>query len=172
MITGRSFDHPVFFISHLAVLCPLLCEVDRGLSFPSIWLLPSRLFLSAVLASTSFFTEWPYMVIKYVKIFIGVNMLSLKIDGELLVELSEKCRELRLRQNMSQQEVSERAGIALRTYRRFEQEGQISLERFVAVVRALNRLSELEGLLRVPSVRDIRELDNQPAPRKRAGRKP
>jgi transcriptional regulator with XRE-family HTH domain len=99
-------------------------------------------------------------------------MLSLKIDGELLVELSEKCRELRLRQNMSQQEVSERAGIALRTYRRFEQEGQISLERFVAVVRALNRLSELEGLLRVPSVRDIRELDNQPAPRKRAGRKP
>jgi hypothetical protein len=66
MITGQSFDHPVFFISHLAVLCPLLCEVDRGLSFPSIWLLPSRLFLSAVLASTSFFTEWPYMVIKYV----------------------------------------------------------------------------------------------------------
>jgi len=99
-------------------------------------------------------------------------MLSLKTDEELLFELAEKCRALRLRQNMSQQEVAERAGIALRTYRRFEQEGQISLERFVAVVRALNRLAELEGLLKPPPVRDLRELDNQVPLRKRARKKP
>ncbi|MEN8253983.1 MAG: helix-turn-helix transcriptional regulator [Verrucomicrobiota bacterium] len=99
-------------------------------------------------------------------------MLTLKTDAELLAGLAEKCRELRLRQNMSQQEVAERAGIALRTYRRFEQEGPISLERFVAVVRALNRLDELEGLLNPPPVRDLRDLDNRTPLRKRAGRKP
>jgi transcriptional regulator with XRE-family HTH domain len=98
-------------------------------------------------------------------------MLSLKTDGEWLESLAEKCRTLRLLQNMSQQEVSDRAGIALRTYRRFEQEGQISLERFVAVMRALNRLPELEGLLKPPPVMDLRELDQKEPDRKRAGRK-
>jgi transcriptional regulator with XRE-family HTH domain len=98
-------------------------------------------------------------------------MLSLKTDTEAVAELVEKCRELRLRQNMSQHEVAERAGIALRTYRRFEQEGQISLERFVAVVRALKRMPELERLLEPPPVADLRELDNRRPQRKRAGRK-
>ncbi len=99
-------------------------------------------------------------------------MLSLKTNVELLVELAGKCRELRLRQNMSQQEVAERAGIALQTYRRFEQQGQISLERFVAVVRALNRVAELEGLLCPPPLQDLRELDSQRPLRKRARKKP
>jgi transcriptional regulator with XRE-family HTH domain len=98
-------------------------------------------------------------------------MLSLKTDLEILNELADKCRQLRLRQNMSQQEVADRAGIALRTYRRFEQEGLISLERFVAVVRALNRLSELEELLAPPPIADLRELDRPQPRRKRAGRK-
>ena len=97
-------------------------------------------------------------------------MLSLKTDQEMLEELAVKCRELRLRQNLSQQDVAERAGIAVRSYRRFEQEGQISLERFVAVIRALNRFPELEGLLEAPAITDIRELDNPVPQRKRARR--
>lgn len=99
-------------------------------------------------------------------------MISLNTDSELLKQLADKCRELRLRQNMSQRDVAARAGIALPTYRRFEQAGQISLERFVAVVRALNRLPELEGLLNPPPVADLRELDHPAPQRKRAGRKP
>ncbi len=98
-------------------------------------------------------------------------MLLLKTDLELLNELAGKCRELRLRQNMSQRDVAERAGVALPTYRRFEQAGQISLERFVAVVRALNRLPELAGLLNPPPVADLRELDHPAPQRKRARRK-
>jgi transcriptional regulator with XRE-family HTH domain len=69
---------------------------------------------------------------------------------------------------MTQQEVAERAGISLRTYRRFEQEGQISLERFVAVVHALNRVGDLESLLQPPPVRDLKELDAVAPKRKRA----
>lgn len=99
-------------------------------------------------------------------------MLLLKTDQEMLGELAGKCREIRLRQNMTQQDVAERAGIAVRSYRRFEQEGQISLERFVAVIRALNRFPELESLLNAPPITDIRELDHPAPQRKRARRKP
>lgn len=95
-------------------------------------------------------------------------MWSLKSDLEMVAELSDRCRAIRLSQNMTQQEAAERAGIPLRTYRRFEQEGQISFERFVAVLRALNRAVELETLLAPLPVRDLRELDSPRPMRKRA----
>lgn len=109
----------------------------------------------------------------YLSLYLIVNnlMLSLKTNQELLREFADKCRRLRLSQNMSQQELAARAGISLRTYRRFEQEGQISLERFVAVARALNRLPELEKLLESPPIADLRELDKPKLQRKRAGRR-
>ena len=95
-------------------------------------------------------------------------MWIFKSDLEVVGELSERCRATRLSQNMTQQEAAERAGIPLRTYRRFEQEGQVSLERFVAVLRALNRVVELETLLAPLPVRDLRELDSPQPTRKRA----
>lgn len=97
-------------------------------------------------------------------------MWILKSDSEVVQALSERCKAIRLAQNMTQQEVAARAGIALRTYRRFEQEGQISMDRFVAVVRALNRIGELEQLLLPPPVRDLRDLDVSEPTRKRAGK--
>ena len=95
-------------------------------------------------------------------------MWTLKTNSEVVSELVGRCREIRLSQNMTQQEVAKRAGISLRTYRRFEQEGQISLERFVAVVHALNRARDLESLLQPPPVRDLKELDVVAPKRKRA----
>jgi transcriptional regulator with XRE-family HTH domain len=95
-------------------------------------------------------------------------MWILKSDVEMVGELSERCRSIRLSQNMTQQETAERAGIPLRTFRRFEQEGQISLERLVAVLRALNRAGELESLLEPVPVRDLRELESPKPMRKRA----
>ncbi|MCF7848894.1 MAG: helix-turn-helix domain-containing protein [Kiritimatiellales bacterium] len=95
-------------------------------------------------------------------------MWALKTISEVASELADRCREVRLSQNMTQQEVAARAGISLRTYRRFEQEKQISLERFVAVVHALNRMGDLESLLQPPPVRDLKELDSAVPKRKRA----
>ncbi|VGO20682.1 helix-turn-helix domain-containing protein [Pontiella sulfatireligans] len=95
-------------------------------------------------------------------------MWALKTNSEVTGELVARCREVRLSQNMTQQEVAARAGISLRTYRRFEQENQISLERFVAVVHALNRMGDLELLLQPPPLRDLKELDSIAPKRKRA----
>ena len=98
-------------------------------------------------------------------------MLLLKSRAELLQELVERCRSSRLRQNMTQRETADRAGITLSTYRRFEQTGQLSLERFVAVLHALNQVEALEQLLIPPPVQDLSELNATKATRQRA-RKP
>lgn len=46
-------------------------------------------------------------------------MLSLKSRDELFRELVGCCREVRLRQNLTQSEVAARAGIPLAAFRRF-----------------------------------------------------
>jgi len=95
-------------------------------------------------------------------------MLSLKSRSELLDELVSRCRATRLRQNITQQEAAERSGIPLSSYRRFEQTGQLSMERFVAVLHALNQVEALEQFLAPPPVRDLDTLDQMSAPRQRA----
>lgn len=95
-------------------------------------------------------------------------MLTLKSRNELLTELVERCRCTRLRQNVTQKEAAQRAGIPLSTYRRFEQSGQLSLERFVAVLHALNEAAALEQLLTPPPVNDLDDLDFAQAERQRA----
>lgn len=95
-------------------------------------------------------------------------MLSLKSRGELFRELVDRCRELRLRQNLTQAEVAARAGIPLGSYRRFEQEGQLTVERFVAVLHALNQVETLEQFLQPPRITDLRQLVQPVQKRQRA----
>ena len=95
-------------------------------------------------------------------------MLSLKSKAELLKELVERCRSERLRQNLTQVEVAAKAGISLSSYQRFERDGQLSLERFVAVLFALNQVESLERFLQPPVVSDLRELDSPKSTRQRA----
>ena len=83
-----------------------------------------------------------------------------------------RCRATRLRQNITQQEAAERSGIPLSTYRRFEQTGQLSLERFVAVLHALNQVEALEQFLAPPPIRDLDALDQMSPPRQRARKRP
>ena len=100
------------------------------------------------------------------------RMLSLKSKNELLRELVERCRSVRLRQNLTQAEVAARGGISLSTYQRFERNGQLSLEKFVAVLHALNQVESLEKFLQPPPVSDLRELDLARETRQRARKKP
>lgn len=95
-------------------------------------------------------------------------MLSLKSRDELFRELIERCRGVRLRQNLTQADVAARAGIPLSSYRRFEQEGQLTVERFVCVLHALNQVESLEQFLQPPPVSDLRQLDQPDKTRQRA----
>lgn len=73
--------------------------------------------------------------------------LVLYTPPELSQRLAARIRDLRLEQGLSQQQLAERAGVAVPTYRHFEQSGQISLERLASVVTVLGRADDFDSLL-------------------------
>lgn len=70
--------------------------------------------------------------------------------------LAAKCRSLRLSKNVSQGQISEATGIAESTYKKFEQTGEISLERLTKVLVALNDSDFIEWATRIVSTRRSR----------------
>ncbi|HSG93526.1 MAG TPA: helix-turn-helix domain-containing protein, partial [Methylotenera sp.] len=75
------------------------------------------------------------------------NILSFKTDREIAQEIADWIGRQRLNQNSTQAETARRANIAVSTYKRFEQTGEISLLRLISVLRALGRLDLLAELL-------------------------
>ena len=101
------------------------------------------------------------------------NIISFKSDAEIARDLAHWIAKERLAQNLSQQDIYRKAAIAGSTYKKFEQTGETSLVRFIAVLRAIGRLDVLEQLLASqPRVSPMQKLTGkQPATRKRARKK-
>lgn len=101
------------------------------------------------------------------------SILSFKSDAEIAQELAQWVAKERLAQNQSQKDIYHRAAIASSTYKKFEQTGETSLARFIAVLRAIGRLDILEQILSSePKVSPMQKLTGkQPVTRKRARRK-
>ncbi|MCQ2074705.1 MAG: helix-turn-helix domain-containing protein [Bacteroidaceae bacterium] len=73
-----------------------------------------------------------------------VNMLS---DAEITVRISGKLKELRLKQNISRQDVSASSGVSMSSIVRME-DGEIkSFESFLRILRTLGRIDVLLPLL-------------------------
>ncbi len=91
---------------------------------------------------------------------------------EVQEKLGERTKALRLRRNITQKEVAQRAGIALATLKRFEKTGEIQLRHFLQVIFVLGALDDFKSLL-IPS--DVPESlfhpTPAPIPRQRARRK-
>ena len=75
------------------------------------------------------------------------TILSFKTDQEIAQDLASWCAKQRLSQNLSQKDVYERAAIASSTYKKFEQTGETSLLRFIAILRAIGRIDVIEQIL-------------------------
>jgi len=91
-------------------------------------------------------------------------MLSLKTTSEILSELANRTRKLRLERDWSQEELARRSGIKTATYRLFEQTGKISLQRFVKILEAVGRASDFDQLLNrreLPQIRDLQKIPRQ-----------
>lgn len=71
----------------------------------------------------------------------------LKTPVELLRELGQRARTLRLAQNLTQSGVAARAGISLGTLKRFERTGEIQLNYLLRIALVLGRLEEFNALL-------------------------
>lgn len=68
-------------------------------------------------------------------------------DNDICAVIGLRIKNERLRLNLTQESVARQAGVALRTYKRFEAVGRTNLATFVAILRVLNRLRLLEVAL-------------------------
>ncbi|HEY0018014.1 MAG TPA: helix-turn-helix transcriptional regulator [Longimicrobium sp.] len=107
-------------------------------------------------------------------VYVTDNMLliELRTPAEVSRLLAGRVRALRLQREWTQQEMAERAGLTLATYRRFEHSGRISLERLLRIAVVLDACGGFDQLFTVPPARSLAELakrTQQPA-RKRGRR--
>ena len=68
-------------------------------------------------------------------------------DEEIALILARRAKRLRIETHKRQSDIADKAGIPVSSYSVFEREGKISLASFIAVIRALGRIDELEGIL-------------------------
>ena len=97
-------------------------------------------------------------------------MLSARFEAPstMAADIADRVRARRLDRNWTQQMLAERSGVALSTLRRFEQKGQISLERLLKLALALDATGPFQELFRAPRVRSLDELEDRESERRRA----
>ena len=94
---------------------------------------------------------------------------ELTSDHAILEELGKRVREARLDRNLSQADVSAKAGIGRMTLQRMEAGEPFSLTSLIRVLRVLGMLDGLERLMPETSPSPIDELKRQGQRRQRAG---
>ena len=89
--------------------------------------------------------------------------------GEWEAQLGRQIRALRLRQNLDQQQLAERAGIALNAVKNLEGGKGTTLRSLAQALRVLDRLDWLSALSPAVSISPVQMLKAK-APRQRASR--
>jgi transcriptional regulator with XRE-family HTH domain len=97
--------------------------------------------------------------------------MSMMSASELASELGARVRRERLRQNMTQHTLAERAGVSRLTVTRMEANGEAALlTNFLSVLAALRRTGDLEGLLTPPLAETIDQFVGAQPARQRGSR--
>ena len=91
-------------------------------------------------------------------------------SDEWQVQLGRQIRALRLKQNLQQRELADRAGIALNAVKNLEGGKGATLRSLASALRVLNRLDWLRALAPSVSISPVQMLKAK-APRQRASRK-
>lgn len=94
----------------------------------------------------------------------------MQTSDEWEVELGRQIRALRLRQNLDQRQLAERAGIALNAVKNLESGKGATLRSLVQALRVLNRVEWLRALAPAVSISPVHMLESK-GPRRRASRK-
>jgi transcriptional regulator with XRE-family HTH domain len=94
----------------------------------------------------------------------------MRTSDEWEVELGRQIRALRLRQNLDQRQLAERAGIALNAVKNLESGKGATLRSLVQALRVLNRVEWLRALAPAVSISPVRMLSAK-SPRQRASRR-
>lgn len=93
--------------------------------------------------------------------------LNVTTPGALLRQIARQAVARRLALGWTREELARRTGIPLDTLKRFEQTGQVSLERLLRVALALDALREFGALFPVSEATSLAELEALAASRRR-----
>ncbi|HSU17218.1 helix-turn-helix transcriptional regulator [Longimicrobium sp.] len=96
---------------------------------------------------------------------------ELRTPAEVARALAGRVRALRLQRGWTQQEMAERAGLTLATYRRFEHTGRIALERLLRIAVLLDAGAGFDDLFALPPARSLAELAERTQPSRKRGRR-
>ncbi|WP_024769423.1 helix-turn-helix transcriptional regulator [Aquimarina macrocephali] len=98
---------------------------------------------------------------------MNINNLS---DEQILAELTQRVKQRRLNLNITQDELSKRAGVHVQTIKNFESGKTTTLLTFIQILRAFGDLSALSSLFPDPGISPIELLKLKGKERERASR--
>lgn len=87
--------------------------------------------------------------------------IELQTSRDIARTLARRVRALRLERGWTQQEVAERAGLALATYRTFERSGRVSLDRLLKLAFIFEARSGFDQLFALKPIRSLAELEQR-----------
>ena len=76
----------------------------------------------------------------------------LMVPQDIMNECAERSRRLRLQQNITQQELAERVGVAVGTIKRFEKTGEAQFRTVLNIALVLRKLEDFTELFKIPDV--------------------
>ncbi len=91
-------------------------------------------------------------------------------DPEILAELGRRLRAYRLQRNLPIRVLADRAGITALTLQNAERGRNVTLETLLRVLRALDRLEQLDAFLPEPVLSPLALLDARRRPPRRRAR--
>ena len=98
----------------------------------------------------------------------NILLLNVENPNEKSIQIASRVTTRRLELNLTQEGLSNRAGIKFATYRRFEQTGEISLRGLLQIAFALNAMTDFDILFAQKQYRTLDDvLDEQKVNRKR-----
>lgn len=97
------------------------------------------------------------------------SQFQFKTPVEVSRSLAANAKSLRLEKKWTRETLSKRSGVPVSTLRKFEDTGKISLEGFLKISNALNRLRDMENLLAPPKISSIDELAKRSKPKRKRG---
>ena len=91
-------------------------------------------------------------------------------ENQILEELGERIRAIRLNQNLTQKQVSELVGKGPDEISRIESGKPMTMKSFLRILRALNQLENIEKAIQAPRVSPMKLFEAEEKKRKRASK--
>lgn len=78
-------------------------------------------------------------------------------NNEIILSLCARIKETRISLSLTQQQLADRALVGIATVKRIEKGGSLNLDTLISILRALNKLQNLDAILFEAEMRNFNE---------------